>query len=662
MSNREWIERYLALGWRIVPIQPKGKEFKVRKPWAELREYPFTADDFGSDDNVGLDPSSGGLTDVDLDCPEAVALGGLFLPECGLIFGRGRKPRSHYLYLCDQDEDVKLSFASGETILELRTGSIGHTRIPPGIALCDDGTEDQLEWVKFIDGRPTAVEAKLLRRAAALVAATAAIARAYPEPHSRHDWSLALWGTLKQLGVDLEEAEKVLKGLCFVAEEPKHDDRLLDLRSTYHKGDEAAIAGLGSLRRRTPKLVQELRKFLGDTARRGNMILNKTGGVDASNPKNFISHLGGEGITLAYDAFARDKVLRQNGRQRPMIEEVVRELRFSFHDKHGVLPPKDNYYETIDRVAWQNHYHPVQDYLESLEWDGTKRVDTWLQTYCEAEDTPFAQRAGAITLIAAVRRVLEPGVKFDTMLILEGIQGSGKSTTIRELCPHVEWFSDNLPIGAEPQRVIEQTKGKWICEIAELFGLSKREIDQVKGFLSRGTDEARKVYAREPDRRPRQFISIGTTNKKSYLSDPTGNRRFWPVKVGQKQDVEGIRRDRDQLWAEAFTRREDSIVLPQALWGDAEAAQEAREQEDPWELELSMILEDPPEALVPKRGSKELIVSVQDAYGLLNVPIERQDRTTHARLSQAMERLGFEKGTYRRGTQTIKGWAKWHDL
>jgi predicted P-loop ATPase len=407
--------------------------------------------------------------------------------------------------------------------------------------------------------------------------------------------------------------------------------------------------------------VQELKKFLGDVARRGNMILSPRGGV-ASIPKNWMAQLGNEGITLGYDAFSRDKILKQNGRQRVLIEEVVRELRFSFDDKHTVLPPKDAYHETIDRAAWANQFHPVQDYLESLQWDGTKRIDEWLIRYCGAEDSEYVRAIGAITLIAAVRRVYEPGVKFDTMLVLEGIQGSGKSTTVRQLCPDPTWFTDNLPIGAEPQRVIEQTKGKWICEIAELFGLGKREVQQVKAFLSRNVDEARKVYAREPDRRPRQFICIGTTNQlDSYLVDPTGHRRFWPTRVGNAQDVAGITRDRDQLWAEAFERRESSLVLSPELWAVATEEQSKREQDDPWELELEGIFSDPPEQLVPKRGTKQLVVSVQDVYGLLSMPIERQDRITHARLSQVMTKLGFEKGVYRRGSsKPFKGWAKFY--
>jgi len=658
--------RYLALAWRIVPIQPKGKEFKIAKPWAELRKTEFTADDFDPGDNIGLDPSSAGLVDVDLDCLEAVALGGLFLPETGLIFGRPRKPKSHYLYRCPLEEDVKLTL-DGETLLELRTGASGHTRIPPGVHTNDDGTEEPIAWVKF--GEPTSVEAPDLRRRAGLLAATTAIARAYPPQHSRHEWSLALWGALRQLGVTQDEAELMLRGIALVAEdETKHGDRLEDLRSTYRKPEGAALAGFGVLRKKSPKLVKHLTSFLGGivTDSRG-FIRNDKGAIDRSNQKNYRIALERKGVELAHNGFRRTNILRENGRERDLEDAVRRRARFMIHEEYGFLPQKDLFEEVTYDLSWLNQFHPVRDYLEGLPaWDGKPRLDTWLSTYGDAEDTPYTRAVGRLPLIAAVKRVYEPGMKFDELLVLESKkQGIGKSTTVKNLCPRVEWYSSDLPLGVDSQKVIERTKGKWIIEIEDMFGLYK--VDQIKGFLSRQTDLSRKAYGHEPEEVPRQWIAIGTTNRTEYLIDPTGNRRFWPVRL-TRIDEEAVRRDRDQLWGEAFARREESIRLDPSLYQAAAEEQKQREEEDPWEPEIKMLLLHP--SPVWRKRTRDgmvddatpgLRLTTNEVLGALGIPIDRQDTKSSGRVQAILMRLGFERTKVRRddgdGRQTVMGWA-----
>ena len=168
-------------------------------------------------------------------------------------------------------------------------------------------------------------------------------------------------------------------------------------------------------------------------------------------------------------------------------------------------------------------------YLGGPKWDGALRLDKWLTTYFGAADTPLNNALGRKTLIAAVRRLRQPGVKFDQMLVLEGTQGAGKSRALRALAGD-NWFSDNLEIGADTKRIMEIAAGKWIIEVPELSGMNRRDVEHVKAMLSRQVDEARLSYDRKTTKAPRQFILIGTTNASAYLHDDTGGRRFWPVR------------------------------------------------------------------------------------------------------------------------------------
>ena len=162
-----------------------------------------------------------------------------------------------------------------------------------------------------------------------------------------------------------------------------------------------------------------------------------------------------------------------------------------------------------------------------------------------------------LTLIAAVRRVRTPGCKFDELLVLESPQGLLKSSALRVLSVEESWFSDDLPLNSDGKRAIESLAGRWIVEAAELNGLRRSDIEHLKSFLSRQVDRARMSYDRLVTAAPRQCVFIGTTNSTTYLRDGTGNRRFWPVRVG-RFDIEALRRDRDQLWAEAAAREAET--------------------------------------------------------------------------------------------------------
>lgn len=227
--------------------------------------------------------------------------------------------------------------------------------------------------------------------------------------------------------------------------------------------------------------------------------------------------------------------------------------------------------------------HPVRTYLDSLTWDGVQRIDAALPTYWGTEDTPYHRAVGAKTLIAACRRIRKPGCKLDTMLILEGPQGCGKSRSLRKLLPTEDWFADpEMDMGHKDSA--QQIRGKWIIELGELAGLKRSEVATLKAFITRQADRQRDAYARHVTEVPRQCVFVGTTNEDEYLKDPTGARRFWPVRCGHI-DLDAIERDRDQLWAEADHRAKagEAHWLDAGLEQTAKRHQQDRSVSDPWE-------------------------------------------------------------------------------
>lgn len=210
--------------------------------------------------------------------------------------------------------------------------------------------------------------------------------------------------------------------------------------------------------------------------------------------------------------------------------------------------------DTLSLEFEKHKYHPIINYIESLVWDGVGRIDNLLIDYFGAEDNVYSKAAIRKTLCAAVARVFEPGVKFDTALILVGDQGTYKSTFVKKLGR--DWFSDTF-MTVQGKEAFEQIQGAWLIEIAELSGLKKAEVEVIKHYISKREDSFRPAYGRVVETYKRQCVFFGTTNDKDFLRDPTGNRRFMPIDVRKefiKKDVTIDLTDNeiDQIWAEAY--------------------------------------------------------------------------------------------------------------
>ena len=253
----------------------------------------------------------------------------------------------------------------------------------------------------------------------------------------------------------------------------------------------------------------------------------------------------------------------------------------SYVDAHYGTFSARNYDIAVTKVADDRAYHPIREFIESLpEWDKIPRVDTLLVDYLGAADTAYVRAVTRKTLCAAISRVLRPGCKFDSMLVLNGPQGVGKSTLIAKLAG--EWFSDSLNLGdTKDKTAAEKLQGYWILEIGELAGLKKAEVETLRSFLSRQNDIYRAAFGKRATPHLRQCVFFGTTNAESgYLRDTTGNRRFWPVKTpgsGKKQSWNLAHEEILQIWAEAlvYVRQGEKLYLSPEM--DALAKDEQRE-------------------------------------------------------------------------------------
>jgi predicted P-loop ATPase len=262
-------------------------------------------------------------------------------------------------------------------------------------------------------------------------------------------------------------------------------------------------------------------------------------------------------------------------------------LTAAWLQRRGISVNKEITAQAVQTVAREHPFHPVRDYLNSLKWDKTSRIADWLTLYLGADASDYTRAVAQKWLIGAVARIYRPGCKVDNCLILEGPQGALKSTALRVLAGN-DFFTDDIADLGSKDSVI-QTRGVWVIELAELDSMSRPESSRVKAFMSRQVDRIRLPYDRRVTDVPRECIFAGTVNHDAYLKDETGGRRFWPIKVG-KINIESLKRDRDQLWAEAWDRMRhganwwfDNAELLEA----ARDEQQARYEGDAWDDKIA---------------------------------------------------------------------------
>jgi predicted P-loop ATPase len=305
---------------------------------------------------------------------------------------------------------------------------------------------------------------------------------------------------------------------------------------------------------------------------------------------------------------------------------------------------KDTIYQAVEAVGREESFHPVRDYLGSMKWDGERRLDELLTYYFGAEPSTYHHEIGLMFLVSMVKRIFEPGCQADYALVLEGPQGSGKSSACKILGG--AYFSDSLPTlrygDKEPSAHL---RGKWLIEIAELSAFKGADANALKSFISRREERFRPAFGRLEVCEPRQCVFIGTTNEKTYLSDPTGGRRFWPVVTGRIR-LDELARDRDQLFAEALAHyTAGAQTYPD---GDFEAkhikpVQAARMDDDPWREDVEAYLSDRTSVLVG-----------EVARDALKIDTPRLETRVQRRITDVLTAIGWHKSE-----KAINGYRPW---
>lgn len=295
---------------------------------------------------------------------------------------------------------------------------------------------------------------------------------------------------------------------------------------------------------------------------------------------------------------------------------------------------KETVTEAVLAYAHFNRRHPVKEWLQSIEWDRVPRLDSFFRDYMGADDTAFNRAASANFFLAMIARIYSPGCKVDNMVVLEGNQGRFKSTALKALCG--KWFTEcNEPISNGSNKDFYAIlQGKMLVEIAELDSFSRADILRIKAIITTATDRYRPAYGRIAQNFPRTSVFVGTTNEEEYLADPTGGRRFWPVRTGTIRLGE-IERDRDQLFAEALHRYRLKPVWWEVPGDEAAQIQENRRLGDDWEPAIAKWLGEPEVKLAGPKTLAEI------AFGALDISLERLDKRASNRIGYCLKVMGY---------------------
>lgn len=323
---------------------------------------------------------------------------------------------------------------------------------------------------------------------------------------------------------------------------------------------------------------------------------------------------------------------------------------FSMHREWGARFKKETIQDAVQARGWANRYNSLTIHLDSLEWDGISRLSNWLSIFLGVKDSPYSQFVGRAWLVSAMARAYNPGCKVDHLLVLEGRQGVGKTTTFELLGR--EWYVGSIPaVDSKDARGI--LASAWIAEFSELSAMRGVEIGRVKTFITERYDVYRPPYGRTFVRMPRHCVFAGTTNDGEWINDSTGGRRFWPIHV-QSVAFEKLTRHRDNLLAEArHAYQAGEAWHPTAeskLQGLIVDEQSSRLVEDPW---LPIIRD----YIVAKQArDPEWMPAPQALFVAVGLNPEKQDVPAARRVGAVLRRLGWMKHRNRANGRSSYGW------
>jgi putative DNA primase/helicase len=339
---------------------------------------------------------------------------------------------------------------------------------------------------------------------------------------------------------------------------------------------------------------------------------------------------------LAYDEFSMNKMYKK---YRLWTDADTLNLRSLIPARYGNVDFSERHvYNASEACANRNKYHPVRDYFSGLAWDGKSRISTMLQRHLMVTDTPFARSAQVCWMVAAVRRIRRPGYKFDNVLVIGGGQNAGKTTFLNLLARGV-WYGELHTV--DRQKVVETATGKLILDFDELAVMSRADHNAFKSFTSSQSTKVRLAYRRDAVEFQHAFVLAGTTNEQRFLTDPTGNRRFWPMMCnmpdGQFMDEKAFSSEVDQLWAEAvhLEKLGQATFLPDHLYEEVKQLQAECEVHD----DIIDTIHDwlSGANLIPNKLTTQIIIE-----RALEIKSANSNKSLSNRVGVAMRKLGYE--------------------
>lgn len=658
-SVRDWALRYAKMGWPVFPLSGKHPlpqsngfkdastdEAKVGKMWKTGSHY-----------NVGIATGFAfWVLDIDLktggdDSLESLELKhGKLPPTLQQITGTGGR---HYLFQVPQDLTVKNSAGAVAPGIDVR-GVGGYIVAPPSVHP-DTGRNYAWDGLNEIEQDPIlpapewlidAIRKHQSHNAPALTVIPLQITAG-----GRNDLLFRRAASLRNHGFEKDELISVLTTLnTSRCNPPLPIPEIIKIAESVCKYPPGMSARYYNQQVNPVSIPEENTELLPDWREKLQCTAKGTTLTNAFNAA----------LPLLYDpdlhgAVAYDQLRRQISIMRPIPFEA--NAPCPWEDRHdiafSVWCQANNLNisvktaaEAATLVAQKNKHHPVRQYLDGLEWDGCPRISRWLPFYCGTEDTPYAHVVGRKWMIAAVARAMTPGCKVDTCLILEGEQGIMKSTALAALGG--EWYTDEIEDLTSKDAAMQASR-VWIVEMGELSAMSRTEKAAVKAFLSRSVDQFRPAYGRHIATMPRQCVFAGTTNQREYLEDETGNRRFWPILCTRIQ-IEELKRDRDQLWAEAVAAFNEGECWWLEDDQSKKAAQDAaadRLREDPWTSKIY-------EWVTGRLATGSDGVTVAEIMGqCLEIPERDWKRNDQMRVGTILKQMNMSRNRTRQGGTLI---------
>lgn len=308
---------------------------------------------------------------------------------------------------------------------------------------------------------------------------------------------------------------------------------------------------------------------------------------------------------------------------------------------------KQHIQDAIEFIASKNEKNEPQEWLATLKWDGASRIDDFFIKAMGSKDSTYTRAVSKNFWIALVARIMDAGCKADEMVVLEGKQGTYKTTSLEIIGG--KWYGEvNCDIASKD--FDQGLRGKILVEFGELANLRKTDVETIKRKLSTRVDEYRPSYGRYVEQHPRTCIFVGTTNETEYLKDATGNRRFWPMEI-VRADTNYIRESREQLFAEALVRFKAGEKWHEVPWEEAEEVRSGRMETDEWDNIIGDI--------ISKSGMYQTsYFTLYDVWRDMGATSEKLSKGEQVRLSNSLKRIGCEKITFRLNSKATKGWKK----